>query len=83
MKSYEPTPELIAAMDDMKAVLAKHSHLSGLQMLAIASQLVGNLIALQDQTRVTSSMAMLLVSRNIEIGNLEAIAGVLDTRGQA
>lgn len=83
MKSMEPTPELVAAMDDMKGVLAKHQHLSAMQMLALASQFVGNLIALQDQRKVTPAMAMEMVAKNIEIGNQVAVEGVMGSRGTA
>lgn len=83
MKTVEPTPELIAFMDDLKAALAKHTNLNAMEMLAIASQFVGNLIALQDQRRVTPAMAMELVSKNIEIGNQAAIEGVMMTKGEA
>lgn len=82
MKSVAPTPELVAAMDDMKAVLARHQHLSAQHMLALASQFVGNLIALQDQTKMTPAMAVELVSRNIEIGNAAALEELLAPRGQ-
>lgn len=83
MKTLRPTPDLIAAMDDMKAVIGRHEHLSASAMLAVASQFVGNLIALQDQTKVTPKMAMELVARNIEIGNAAAIEGVMNSEGSA
>ncbi len=83
MKTVQPTPELIAAMNDMKAVIGRHQHLSASAMLAVASQFVGNLIALQDQTKVSPAMAMDLVARNIEIGNAAAIEGVMKSEGSA
>lgn len=82
MKTVQPTPELIAFMDDLKAALGKHTQLDAMQMLAVGSQFVGNLIALQDQRRVTPAMAMELVARNIEIGNAEAIAPLMGKGGK-
>jgi hypothetical protein len=70
-------------MDDLKLALAKNTNLSGPEMLAIASQFVGNLIAAQDQRRFTSQQVMRLVSDNIEEGNRMAIAALLDTKGSA
>ena len=83
MKSYQPTPELIAAMDDMKGVIGRHQHLSAQHLLAGGSQFVGNVIALQDQRKMTPAMAMELVSRNIEIGNQVAVESLTNTEGSA
>lgn len=41
-------------------------------ILAIFCQLVGQLVALQDQRRFTSESIMALVSANIEMGNHQA-----------
>jgi len=46
------------------------------EMLAIAAQVVGQLIALQDQRVMTPEMAMDLVQGNIVIGN-ETVTGPL------
>lgn len=83
MITQQPTPELIAFMDDLKAAIGRHTHLSAMQMLAVASQFVGNLIALQDQQKVTATMALDLVEQNIQIGNAGAIEDLLNTRGSA
>jgi hypothetical protein len=45
----------------------------------VASHLVGVLIAVQDQRKVTREM----VARNIEAGNAEAIDGLAKTEGTA
>lgn len=70
-------PEHVAFMEDLKAALAKHTNLSGVEMLAVASQFVGNLVALQDQTRYSASRVMEIVANNIEIGNAVAIEAAL------
>lgn len=70
--------------DAMKAVLVQFKdRLSGMEMLAVASHLVGVLIAVQDQRAVTREMALELVSQNIEAGNAEAINGLLKSEGSA
>lgn len=83
MKTVLPSAALLAYASDLKAVIARHQHLSAMEMLAGASHLVGVLVALQDQTKITPRMAMDLVSQNIEKGNLEAISGLLNTEGAA
>lgn len=72
-----PASVHLVAMADLKGVIAKHPQLSAMELLALASQMVGNLIALQDQTKVTPDMAMLVVRENIEIGNATAIQTLL------
>lgn len=79
MKSFKPTQvhedcrnAMLKAMDPYK------DQLSAIEMLAIASQLVGQLIALQDQRKYTSSAVMAVVSANIEGGNQMVIAQLLD-----
>lgn len=74
--SHEPTAEHIACMNDFKAVLVKHQHLRPEEMLALVSQLVGNLIAFQDQTRYTPATAIRVVDMNIQIGNAVAVETV-------
>lgn len=53
-------------------------------ILAIFCQLVGQLIAMQDQRRFTSESIMALVSANIEMGNQHALDNLLnETAGTA
>lgn len=68
-----PTAEHNAFMADAKALLGKYEHLDAVQLLALASQLVGNIVALQDQTKMTVDTVMAVVASNIEEGNAVAI----------
>ena len=83
MTTREPTVAHHAFLLDLKAVIGKHQQLSAMEMLAVTAQLVGTLIALQDQQKMTPEMAMDLVAKNIEAGNQEAIANVFKTAGRA
>lgn len=83
MKTRAPKPEHVAFMDDLKATLGRHTHLSGVEMLAVASQFVGNLIAAQDQRRYKPDQVMEMVARNIETGNQEAVSALMRTEGKA
>lgn len=62
-----------ACMEDFKQVLKKHSHLSGFEMLAISSQLVGQLLALQDQNARSREAYLLTIEANILEGNALAV----------
>lgn len=78
MKSIKPTREQIAFRDDMLAALRRHQHLRPDEMLAVASHFVGQLVAMQDQRKLTPAMAMQIVASNIEAGNqgvIEELSG--------
>lgn len=73
MKSKLPSKQHEAFRDDMVAALRKHQHLPPDEMLAIASYFVGQLLAMQDQRKMTAAMGLQIVSSNIEAGNAHAI----------
>lgn len=77
----EPTQDHLDFMRDLKATIAVHQHLSAEDMLAVVSQLVGSLVALQDQTKSSPSMVMEAVAQNIEVGNRMAIDVLTNTKG--
>jgi hypothetical protein len=60
-------------MNGLKEALAAHTDLPSIELLAVTAQFIGNLIALQDSTQYTTDGIMLMVSRNIQIGNMVAI----------
>lgn len=80
-KSYPPTERQIACLKRMREAL--DPALEPEEMLALACQLVGNLIALQDQRKYTTNAVMAMVSANIEVGNREAIREVASAGGEA
>jgi hypothetical protein len=51
------------------------------EILAILSHFVGQVIALQDQTKYTTDMVMKLVTENIQTGNREAVNSLLAHTG--
>lgn len=73
MKTKMPSKAHVAFRDDMVAVMRKHQHMAPDEMLAIASHFVGQLLALQDQRKLTPAMGLQIVSSNIEAGNQQAI----------
>jgi hypothetical protein len=86
MKTVAPTALQKEFRDDFIALLHKYTDdraLSAMEMLALASYSVGQLVALQDQTKVTPDMALSCVSVNIELGNAHVIQGLSDTLGTA
>lgn len=69
VKTIIAKPEHEVAYQDLANLLRKNDNVSALEILAIAANMVGKLIALQDQRTVTSEMAMQLIQENIELGN--------------
>lgn len=72
-----------ALYQDLCKVLAKHEHLPRPEMLAVAANLLGKLMAIQDQRTMTAEQAYNIISRNIMHGNAQAIAALDDTQGTA
>lgn len=83
MKTVLPTPRIVAYVKALREVIAQHTDLTAEQMLAGAAQLVGSLIALQDQRKFTTEIAMVLVLANIEEGNRVALETVSGAGGVA
>ena len=55
--------------------------LDAAELLAITAHLCGQLVALQDQRRMTPAMAIELVQQNLEQGNREVIENLLNAPG--
>jgi len=68
--------------DGLAEILRKYEDLSPLEILAVASQIVGMLIAHQDQRKVTPALAMRIVGANIEIGNEMALSPLANPMGR-
>lgn len=86
MKSLPPNEKHQKIMREFKEVLFKHKDdLTPSEMLAVAAQLVGQVLALQNQTLMTPAAAMSIVAANIESGNQAVIDGLLNepTAGSA
>lgn len=67
MSLHQAKPEYEVAYQDLCALVNKHADcLSALELLAVAANMLGKLVALQDQRKVTPSMAMEVVAQNIE-----------------
>jgi hypothetical protein len=71
-------PEHEAAYQDLCLLINKHSDkLTGLELLAVAANMLGKLVALQDQRAVTPAMAMEVVAQNLEYGNKQVLEQLL------
>lgn len=84
MKPSPPTEADRALHADIAALIKRHlTPDTAERVLAIASQVVGQVLALQDQRTMTREMAMQVVMSNIETANAAVIARLLDSKGTA
>lgn len=74
----------VAFREELICVMKKYGDdLSAIELLAITSVLLGQMIAVQDQTKYTSRQIMDLVAKNIELGNQEAVDNLMNSQGNA
>lgn len=78
-RSVQPSAKHRALKADIDKLLQKHEALPPLEILAIASQVVGMIIAHQDAKAVSPAMATQVVGTNIEIGNAAALALLVES----
>jgi hypothetical protein len=79
-----PSMTALNFREETRLLLLKYSgDLPADQMLAMASHMVGQILAMQDQRVMTPDMALEIVSLNIEAGNAEMIENVAKTKGSA
>lgn len=62
------------AYQDLCKLVNKHADkLTALELLAVASNMVGKLVAMQDQRTISPAAAMEVVALNIEHGNKQIV----------
>lgn len=77
-------PEHQVAYEDLCYLVDKHAgDVTPTEMLAIAANMIGKLIAMQDQRTITPDEAMEIVQLNIEAGNARAIEALNASEGSA
>lgn len=82
MKGRPTTQKHEIAYQELTALVTRHAvGLTAAEVLAIAANMVGKLIALQDQRTMTREQAMEIVANNIELGNRTVIEQLLQSTG--
>lgn len=84
MREVIATEAHTVARDDLVALIRKHADkVSAVEILAIAAHMVGQLVAMQDQRRITPVAAMQVVAANVEAGNQSVVSNLNDPKGSA
>lgn len=82
MKSVKATETDQALHADIAALIKRHlTPDTPERALAIASQVVGQVLALQDKRKMTKEMAFDVMLSNIEMGNQQVIGNLHQTKG--
>lgn len=77
-------PEHEVAYQDLCKLVSKHADkLSALELLAVASNMIGKLIAMQDQRTVTRDKALDVLIKNLELGNVQVLDQLKGSKGAA
>ena len=72
------------AYQELAALVSRHAGaLTALEILAIAANMTGKIVAMQDQRAVSPAQAMEIVSRNLERGNAQVIEELMKSEGAA
>jgi hypothetical protein len=77
MKAFVPTAEHAKLKAGLEELMRVHPTMTKQETLAVASQIVGMLVALQDQRELTVPQAMMVVQQNLEIGNRIVIESMM------
>jgi hypothetical protein len=84
MSVYLANPRHEVLYQELLALSARYvKDVPQIEMLAVAANMVGKLIAMQDQKTCTPNMSMEIVARNIEYGNQQVLDQLKNTRGSS
>lgn len=81
MQLNRATDKHEALYQDLIAAMRKHD-LSAIEILAVTANMVGKVLAMQDQTKGDAALYMRIVAANIEKGNQQALAEILKPMGR-
>ena len=82
MSTKLASPDHEVAYQDLCALVSRHAEkLTPLELLAVASNMLGKLVAMQDQRVTTPAIAMETVAKNLEHGNAQVLETLLQTGG--
>lgn len=82
MKIVAPKANHEAFRNALIAVFREHeTTVSAQEMLAISSHFVGQLVALQDQRKVTPDQALRIVAANLGEGNRQVVRELMEKSG--
>jgi len=77
-------PEHEVLYQDLVKLLGRHADkVTSEEVLAIGANMLGKLLAYQDQRTMTRERGLDIIIKNIEEGNQQAVAELMKSRGRA
>ena len=85
MKIQLVKPEHEVAYQDLCQLMSRHAaSMTALELLAVASNMLGKLVAMQDQRIVSKDLVLRVIAANLEKGNQAVVEKLLsETMGSA
>lgn len=84
MSLHLAKPQHEVLYQDLCKLVSKHADkLTAQELLAVAANMLGKLVAMQDQRTMSPAMAMEIVAQNLEHGNLDVIKQLTNSKGGA
>ena len=84
MSLHLAKPEHEVAYQNICQLINKHAgELTSQELLAVAANMLGKLIALQDQRAISPAKAMEIIAQNIEHGNKQVLEQLAESKGTA
>lgn len=84
MSLHLAKPQHEVLYQDLCKLVSKHAgNVSAQELLAVAANMLGKLVAMQDQRTMSPAMAMEIVAQNLEHGNLDVIKQLSNSKGVA
>jgi hypothetical protein len=63
--------------------MKKYDHLSQPELMALVANILGKMIAMQDQRTMSPEQAMEIVATNMKHGNQQVLDELMDSKGSA
>lgn len=84
MKTMQTRPEHEVAYQDLANLMKKHADkMTSVEVMIMAANMLGKIIAMQDARTMTKARALELVVANLEAGNQQVIDALLNSKGSA
>lgn len=82
MSLHLAKPQHEVAYQDICKLVSKHADkLSAHELLAVAANMLGKLVAMQDQRVMSPALAMEIVAQNLEHGNKAVVDHLTNSKG--
>ena len=84
MSLHLAKPQHEVLYQDLCKLVSKHADkVSAQELLAVAANMLGKLVAMQDQRTMSPAMAMEIVAQNLEHGNKMVLDQLMNSKGGA